>query len=270
MPPTRKEQMPIPARRRLQIFLCAASALVGVLYFSPEFGRAQTAASACPTVSISTPNGLLPADEKTKFSAEIHGGSGKNLGFRWAISRGVIVSRSDAQEIEVRPGKDYAGHSLEIFVRVNEVGGACTTFSSTVAEVRANLIVDTFNDFGAVPSGQVKSIIDNYYVMLNNNLDAQGYIYFEHGENESRPQRLSRLNAILSSIRFRKYDITRISFAVYHCPTLTETSLWFATPGAKLPDENGPYTIVTGTSILKTPQLGVPKRNCTCPKRITN
>lgn len=265
----RTERRPFPARRGRQNLLCLLSVLA-VVYVLPGFVQAQTPRPDCPVVVITSASKFLRAEGNAKFTAVVAGGSGKSLEYQWALSRGTIVSRSDKQEVEVKPGLENAGTSMDVFVKVTEVGSTCETYSSFVAEIFRDPIGEPVDRFGVATSGLVKMVIDNYFISLMDNPGHHGYIYFEYDKKENSYQRQSRINSILSAIRFRRYDVSKISFALYHCPTGTATTLWLAMPGAKMPDENGPYEIVDGASILRKPQLGVPKPNCTCPKQKTN
>ena len=95
-----------------------------------------------------------------------------------------------------------------------ELGGldascGCTTSYSETAPVAAPPEVITVEDIsGPLNADAVKARVDNFYIQLNNNPNAQGYII-----NYGTPAEIRKRRAqIEAAIKFRGYDRSRITF----------------------------------------------------------
>jgi len=65
-----------------------------------------------------------------------------------------------------------------------------------------------FDEFGKATNGNVKMRMDAFYVELNNNPNATGYLI-----NYGTPREIAkREKQLRDAIRFRNYDATRITF----------------------------------------------------------
>ena len=64
------------------------------------------------------------------------------------------------------------------------------------------------DEFGKAPDDDVKARVDNFYIQLNNNPSAQGYI-INYGNAAQIKKRKAQ---IMKAINFRKYDVNRVTF----------------------------------------------------------
>ena len=90
------------------------------------------------------------------------------------------------------------------------------------------------DEFGRATNGHVKMKMDYFYVELNNNPAAQGYI-INYGTNREIAIREKQIRV---SIAWRKYDAARITFVSGGFREEVKTELWYVPPGAANPEPN--------------------------------
>ena len=107
------------------------------------------------------------------------------------------------------------------------VVGCSAAFAQTEKPPQAIL----FDEFETATNGYVKWRMDSFFAELSNNPAAQGYIinYGTAGEIAKREKQLR------NSIRFRKYDASRITFVRGGTREKIKTVLWIVPPGAEPP-----------------------------------
>jgi len=87
------------------------------------------------------------------------------------------------------------------------------------------------DEFEKATNGYVKMIMDTFYIELNNNPAAQGYI-INYGTDREIAKREKQ---IIASIAFRKLDAPRITFVRGGYRKVVKTDLWLVPPGAEPP-----------------------------------
>lgn len=86
-------------------------------------------------------------------------------------------------------------------------------------------------EFERATNGYVKMKMDNFYVELNNNPSAQGFI-INYGTDREIAVREKQIRV---SISWRKYDASRITFVRAGFRDVIKTELWIVPPGAEHP-----------------------------------
>lgn len=89
-----------------------------------------------------------------------------------------------------------------------------------------------FAAFGNVTSGDIKALIDGFFLELQNDSTAQGYIV-NSGINK---EVLRRERFLRNYFAMRRYDLSRISFITKVNTGEIKTELWIVPTGAALPD----------------------------------
>jgi hypothetical protein len=167
------------------------------------------------------------------FTVNVSGGTQDNLTYNWTVSAGNIESGQGTPSIIVRvPTEGTTNITATV-----ELGGfdpACTcqrTYSETAGVSPPPSIVEV-DQFGPASNDDVKARVDNFYIQLNNNPNAQGYII-----NYGTPAEIRRRRAqIMNAINFRKYDASRVTFV--DGPdngTGVNTKFFIVPPGANPP-----------------------------------
>lgn len=92
-------------------------------------------------------------------------------------------------------------------------------------------VAEKIAEFETVTNGYVKMMMDTFYIDLNNNPSAQGYII-----NYGLPREIAKRRAqIAKSIAFRRYDATRINFVEGGFRPKIKTEFWLVPPGVEPP-----------------------------------
>ena len=129
----------------------------------------------CASISVSGPSGDTRPGDPMTFSAIVSGTG--NYTYNWTVSAGTITSGQGTPTITV----DTAGLTSTTVTATVDVGGqdaACNCPSSdsetgTVGELPSSRKID---EFGPMKDDDVKARIDNFFLELNQNPNAQGYI----------------------------------------------------------------------------------------------
>ena len=152
----------------------------------------------------------------------------------WAVSAGSIESGQGTSSITVRTPADG---SVSNITATAEVGGIdptcnCVTTASESAPVAPKPSKTLIDEFGKAPDDDVKARVDNFYIQLNNNPSAQGYIV-----NEGTPVEIKkRKTQIMKAINFRKYDVNRVTFVDgNNTGAGINTKFWLVPAGADAP-----------------------------------
>lgn len=186
----------------------------------------------CPTLSVSGPAGITAPNGEMTFTANLSGGTQDAPTYNWTVSAGEIISGQGTPSITVRaPGQDG-----NVTASV-EVGGLCAANCQNTASETAPVTGTTpeptpVDEFGAAPDDDVKARIDNFYIELNNNPNAQGYI-INYGTPAQIKKRVAQIN---KAINFRKYDKSRITLVDGGDQgTGVNTKFWLVPQGATPP-----------------------------------
>lgn len=186
----------------------------------------------CPTLSVSGPAGITEPNGEMTFTANLSGGTQDAPTFNWTVSSGEIISGQGTPTITVRaPGQDG-----NVTATV-EVGGLCAencprSASETAPVTTPDVPSRAVDEFGAAPDDDVKARVDNFYIELNNDPNAQGYI-INYGTPAQIKKRVAQIN---KAINFRKYDKSRVVFVDGGDQgTGVNTKFWIVPQGATPP-----------------------------------
>ena len=160
----------------------------------------------CVSIGVSGPSGVTNPGDSMTFTANVGGGG--DYTYTWTVSNGTITSGQGTPSITVATNRDMAGQNVTATV---DVGGLCPECPRTASETAG--ILDTpkstiTDEFGSAPDDDVKARVDNFYIQLNNNPTAQGYIINYGTAAEIKKRRAQ----IMKAINFRKYDASRVTF----------------------------------------------------------
>ena len=164
---------------------------------------------ACPTApSVSGPSGVTSPGSTMTFTASSSG----DVSYNWTVSAGTIESGQGTPSITVRTSEADAGGNITATVTIS--GDAikpncnCVTTASETAGVAAKPTSNLTDEFPAATDDDIKARVDNFYIQLNNNPSARGFII-----NYGTPAQIKKRRAsIMKAINFRKYDVSRITF----------------------------------------------------------
>jgi hypothetical protein len=190
--------------------------------------------STCGSVSVSS-SGIVQPGENVTFTANVSGGTG-DYNYNWSVSQGDIISGQGTPSITVRTTREMANSNIIGTVNVSENGRAncpaCNYSGQDTASVaplpEPRLIIEQGK---AVPD-EIKAAVDAFYIELNNNPTASGYI-INYGTAKEVALREKQIRA---AIAFRKYDISRITFVNGgNLGTGPRSKYWLVPAGANPP-----------------------------------
>ena len=228
---------------------------------------AQTPQSSCPKISIETPKGMLLPKQPGTFKANVVGpqGDGK-LTFIWASTLGEIKGEYGSPTMLLQTGKKDGGRNVTVFVRVEGLPEGCPDSVSDLVSTVATIEGDPVDEISTKNLYDVRARMDNFFISVSSNAPYTGLINLYFSTKESRAARLARISNILSAIRFRKYDISKVEFAFIESDR-SRTVLWLIPPNYDLGDmlESNPGAVfIKGPSVMKDPKKALPKQQCLC------
>lgn len=188
---------------------------------------AQVNENPCPKIRLKIPEGMLRSGEFIKFKAEVSNEIEKyKVGYVWTVSGGKIIQGQGKPEIEFSAGREDAGSNITVTIKLMDLPENCAGSASDTFVI-APIITDFFPDdeYGKIPFENEKVRLDGITVRLANIKDNEGFIILEFNKKDKHSYRITRLNNILNHIKFRKFDLARITFVIFE-GELEKTQLW--------------------------------------------
>jgi hypothetical protein len=194
---------------------------------------AQTENSLC----AKTPGtaGVVEAGTPMKFVATVSGKTENlKLEYEWKVSAGTIISGQGTCSIVVDTTGLAGGTNITAEVTVKGFPECCPNTASETGSIAVKPIIEPFDYFGKLANDEVKARIQNLYVELGNNPNAQGYIINYGTDNEIS----ARERQIQEAVRFLKLDANRLTIirgGANPRGTGAWSMVWIVPPGAKPP-----------------------------------
>ncbi len=185
----------------------------------------------CPSLSADGPAGLVTPGGSATFTANVSGSG--SYTYNWTVSNGTITSGQGTSSITVATTREMAGQTVTATVELGGTDAACNcdTTASATAEIANLPQKDLVDEFGPLKDDDVKARVDNFYIRLNNDPNATGYIV-NHG---TAAQIKARKNQIMKAVNFRKYDASKLRWVDVVGSGPISTSFWFVPAGAEPP-----------------------------------
>lgn len=196
----------------------------------------------------------VSAGEQTQFFIGTRTPLTKTPTYIWTLSGGSeIVSGQGTAEITVQTTAGIE-QKITATVELGNVFDETRKFSCTIeTEKRKAILID---EFPFITQGEVKARMDSFYLELNNNPAAQGYIFIfpKTSAEQARVERVVR-----DSIKWRKYDPSRVTIVSGEKSSRTFLQFWL-----KPPDADAPKPELTAEYRLPVPQNVVKANASAC------
>ncbi len=184
----------------------------------------------CGTLSVDGPSGTTSPGSPMTFTANLTGGA--DVTYNWTVSTGTISSGQGTSAITV----DTTGLAGQTVTATVELGGLkpdcnCQNTDSESAGVAPREIATEEDIFGKQVDDEVKVRVDNFYIKLNNDPNARGFI-INYG---TAAQIKARRAQIMKAINFRKYDKGRVTFVDSIADGGVNTKFYLVPSGADEP-----------------------------------
>jgi hypothetical protein len=224
----------------------------------------DAAAQNCPTISIGLPIGIVQPKIPATFTASISSsGSHSDLKFFWGAGLGVITADYRSPTMTLLTDRKQGGENIAVFVRVEGLPEGCPSIASEIVAVGMVPEVDPADEFGALSANEVKARIDNFYVGIQSDGSFSGMIEMSFGKAETKIRRIERIKRILSAVSFRRYDISKISFALT-CSDDVATRLSIVAAGSDINEQLPNAIFVKGPDMLKSSSRALERLRCKC------
>lgn len=217
-----------------------------VLILAFSFGIfAQTNGNLCPQIKFTLPNKSIVSEEPTAFAVEV----GKNdsehkFRYEWTFSRGKILKGQGTAQIEFIANEEDAGANFTVSVKVSGLPKGCSDTYSDIFAVTPLLIREPFDDMRKIALDDYKARLDSFMISLSNTPHSEGLIALEFSKTDKQRYKISLLRNINKHFIFRKFDLTRITFAINEAEFEERTLLWHISAGGKFPEHVKNYQIV--------------------------
>jgi hypothetical protein len=177
--------------------------------------------------------GVVEAGTPMKFVATLSGKTDNlTLAYEWKVSAGTIMSGQGTCSITVNTTGLTGGTNITAEVTVKGLPECCPNTASETGSIMSKPERERFDEFGKLPNDEVKARIQNMYVELGNNPNAQGYVINYGTEKEIA----ARERQIQEAIRFLKLDGNRLTMIRGGANSFgTRSIIWIIPPGAKPP-----------------------------------
>jgi hypothetical protein len=166
-----------------------------------------TQACDCGTLDVTGPTGVTSPGDSITFTANVTGGA--TVTYDWTVSAGTIESGQGTPTITVSTTPEMANSNVTATVNLGGTDPACNckTTDSETAGIAGGPEPRQVDEFGKQVDDEVKARIDAFYIELNNDPNAKGYIV-NYGTDKEIAKREAQIK---KAIRFRKYDESRIT-----------------------------------------------------------
>ncbi len=184
----------------------------------------------CATLSVSGPSGVTSPGTPMTFTANLS--KGDSVTYNWTVSAGTITSGQGTASIMVdTTGLEGSNVTATVELGGLEAGCNCPSTASETAGVADKPGSNLTDEFGPLKDDDVKARVDNFYIQLNNDPTAQGYI-INYGTAAEIKRRKAQL---MKAINFRKYDSSRVTMVDSISSDGQNTKFYLVPAGAENP-----------------------------------
>lgn len=212
-----------------KILIAAVLALIFSLSISAQTENNSLCAKTPGTA------GVVEAGTPMKFVATVSGKTdGLTLGYEWKVSAGTIASGQGTCSILVDTTGLAGGTNITAEVTITGLPACCPNVASETGSIAPRREWHNFDEFGKLSNDDVKARIQNLYIELGNDPNAQGYIIIYGTEKEIA----ARERQIQEAIRFLSLDSKRLTIirrGANPRGTGVWSVVWIVPPGAEFP-----------------------------------
>lgn len=220
--------------------------IVIVISFSCLGAYAQNNTVECPKIELFIPKQPLTPEQPVVFSLKVGNTEDKlDLRYFWVIRGGTILKGYGTTQLEFSANDEDNGSNLTVAVKVTGLPNNCPDTVSAFVPVNSLPIGEPIDSFGKLSIEKLRERLDSYLPAIQNDrANSEGLIHLVFDKNERRRDKLTHLMNVLAFLDFRKFDKTRITFAISE-GNRQATVLWIVPQGAKFPE----YSSASGERI---------------------
>jgi hypothetical protein len=201
----------------------------------------QTPVPKCPDLKLEFRHRISPIDQpNTIYVVYPADFDSDGISYEWRVSRGSIVLGEGTRVIDFVPSGDDAGKTADISVTISGLPSGCrNTVIETLPIDRLPIgepVDHIIGKIGTKPRDRERLYLalDSYLAQLALTPTYEGYIVIEFDRNDSSEHKRKYLRRIVEHLKFRKFDLNRITFVISTTDGKEITTLWTAAPNAYL------------------------------------
>lgn len=189
----------------------------------------------CPKITVIGPDSTKQPGEPFSFTGKVVGDVEKSdISYFWTVSKGKILKGQNTSKIELTTTEDEENSTVNATLKIIGLPENCPNSATDIAVIASLPIGEPVESFGKIDLEDYKYRLDNFFIYLNQSLYSEGLIEIKFNRQDSQKYKISLLNEVNQFFEFRKYDKTRITFAISE-GDYERTELWIVPQGAKFP-----------------------------------
>ena len=189
----------------------------------------------CPSINISCPDTVRLGEAVTFRASVTNLAMGITPTYQWTVSAGTITSGQGTTSITV----DTTGLTGQpINARLSVLGFNLDCFAQCTTQVPLLVEPRKFDEFGDIARDDEKARLDNFAIQLQQEPDAQGYIFVYSGTGRRiRADYAQRRTARIRDYLMNQRGLDSRRITIQEGPPRTEPTveLWIVPPGATPP-----------------------------------
>ncbi len=211
----------------------------------------------CPEIELILPKGVAEIEAPATVVARLSGGFDyKAAILNWSVSSGKIVEGQGSAAITFVPGEDDSGSNIKITLVVSGLPEHCNSSVSDTLPVVQMPIGEPVDELGKIgPKKADLSLLlgrlDGYMSVVNDSPGYEGFMTITFNRKDTQRHKIQHLNRIYDHFLFRKFDLTRITFAISEEDNPEKTILWTIHPDAKIPKYARSYKMIRAEEYRK-------------------
>jgi hypothetical protein len=219
--------------------------------FCVSYGYSQNNVILCPTLKINSPE-IASVEQKVSLVAEATGNFTNVATYIWTVSSGKIVDGQGTPVAGFEAQEDDQATIIKINVKLTGLPIGCSSVEASgtveVAPLPIGEPCDTLDEF---PKQKIEqrlflSRLDSYIQCIDQTKGYEGLIAAELPNSYTRLQKIAYLKRIFDHFVFRKFELTRITFAVGVKDGPVRANLWTIGPKARLPRYIRGFELIKG------------------------
>lgn len=191
----------------------------------PDIRAHECGLVECPTVGLEGDETVKNVREPQTFIANVRGGFGEEIEYRWTISAGNIIEGQGTPVIRVDLS-NVKDKEVKIHLELDGVPDVCVREATLTTEISDK--PELIDDFGLEIDEQMRSRTDNLLARLRDNPTAKGFIFNYDSQTNSKFLKVRRAQ-IEEQFSRRPIELTsRISIINGGYRENPETEIWLS------------------------------------------
>ncbi|MDI1242705.1 MAG: hypothetical protein PSX80_12385 [bacterium] len=191
----------------------------------------------CPKAELILPSGLVNIEQEATIVLRIVRDFAGSVD--WKVSAGTIVNGLGSQVLTLMPHEEDEGKSIKVSARLQGLPN-CSVEVSDLLRIAPLPIGEPADVLGKIGKGRFaksffQSRLDSYISQLSFSPDDEGLVVVAFDTTASRKYKIAHIKLILEQLKFRHMDPSRITFYISEGESQESTTLWTASPDARIP-----------------------------------